>query len=81
MILASTANIAALADSAQVHKLIGTIMATIGQAKAVDDAKRELPPGQPPHALLPPRPKEQATPPSKARSAASKGDLDDDIPF
>ncbi len=38
------------------HKLVATIMVTIGQAKAADEEKRELPPVQRPQPLLPPRP-------------------------
>jgi len=80
-ILASAANIAQLADSQTMHKLVATIMATIGQAKAIDEEKRELPASQPPHALLPPRPSDRIVQPPKRRAETFTSDLDDEIPF
>lgn len=79
-ILASAANVAQLTESQAMHKLIATIMSTIGEAKAVDEEKRELPPVQPPQALLPPRPEEQVAGQSRPNRAPAHG-LDDDIPF
>ncbi len=79
-ILAGAANIAQLADSPTMHKLVSTIMNTIGEAKAIDDEKRELPPAQSPQPLLPPRPASQIPTASKGRSPTS-ADLDDEIPF
>ncbi len=80
-ILAGAANVAALTDSPAMQKLVATIMTTIGEAKAIDEEKRELPPVQPPQALLPPRPTDYVSGPPKARRDTSTGDLDDDIPF
>ncbi|THD47642.1 MAG: hypothetical protein E7774_04375 [Bradyrhizobium sp.] len=79
MILAGAANVATLLDSPVLQKLVVTIMTTIGEAKAVDEAKRELPPFQPPQALLAPRPPNFSRP--KKAGNPSTGDLDDDIPF
>ncbi|SME99476.1 hypothetical protein SAMN06265365_11476 [Tistlia consotensis] len=78
-ILAGAANVAQLADSPAMQKLVANIMTTIGEAKAIDEEKRELPPVQPPQPLLPPRPAD-AKPP-KERDGAFAADLDDDIPF
>jgi hypothetical protein len=77
-----TANIAVLADSQALNKLVGTAVSVIGQAKAVDEAKRELPPIQPPQPLLPPRPADYAVgPPQKGPRETFTADLDDEIPF
>jgi hypothetical protein len=75
-ILAGAANVAELADSPAMQKLVATIMMTIGQAKAIEDERRELPPVQPPQPLLPPRPADHV-----ARRETFTGNLDDDIPF
>jgi hypothetical protein len=80
-ILAGAANVAELADSQTMQKLVATIMATIGQAKAIDEEKRELPPVQPTQPLLPPRPADHVAGPPKARHDTFAGDLDDEIPF
>ncbi len=80
-ILAGAANVAQLADSLTMHKLVATIMATIGQAKAIDEEKRELPPVQPPQPLLPPRPADHVAGPAKGRRKTVTADLDDEIPF
>ncbi len=80
-ILAGAANVAGLADSPTMHKLVTTIMVTIGEAKAIDEEKRELPPIQPPQPLLPPRPADYVAGSPKARRGKSTGNLDDDIPF
>lgn len=80
-ILAGAANITQLADSPAMHKLVATIMHTIGEAKAIDDEKRELPPAQSPQPLLPPRPAGQVPAPSKGRHKPTTADLDDEIPF
>lgn len=80
-ILAGAANVAQLADSQAIHKLAGTIMATIGQAKAIDEEKRELPPVQPPQAMLPPRPADHVAGTPKGRGKTFTADLDDEIPF
>jgi hypothetical protein len=67
-ILSGAANVTTLADSPAMQKLVANIMVTIGQAKAIDEEKRELPPVQQPQPLLPPRPKDYvARPPSKER--------------
>lgn len=79
-ILAGAANVAQLSDSPTMQKLVATIMATIGEAKAIDDEKRELPPAQPPRALLPPRPADHAEG-EPERGKTSAADLDDGIPF
>jgi len=78
-ILAGGANVAQLADSPTMHKLVATIMTTIGEAKAIHEEKRELPPVQPPRALLPPRPADQTV--RQPGRDASAPDLDEDIPF
>jgi hypothetical protein len=80
-ILAGAANVAELADSQTMQKLVGTIMATIGQAKAIDEEKRELPPVQPPQPLLPPRPADFVAAPPKGQRETFSADLDDEIPF
>jgi hypothetical protein len=80
-ILAAATNVTELADSPAMQKLVATIMATIGQAKAIDEEKRELPPVQPPQPLLPPRPADYVAGPPKARPDTFTGDLDDEIPF
>lgn len=80
-ILAGTANVAQLADSQSMHKLVATIMATLGQAKAIDEEKRELPPVQPPQPLLAPRPSDQAAGSPNERRNTITADLDDEIPF
>src|SRR5882724_1011671 len=64
-VLAGAANVAQLADSQTMHKLVATIMTTIGQAKAIDEEKRERPPVQPPQPLLPPRPADDVAGPPK----------------
>lgn len=80
-ILAGAANVAQLADSNAMHKLVANIMATIGEAKAIDEEKRELPPVHPPQPLLPPRPADQATGSPNGRCETFTADLDDEIPF
>lgn len=80
-LLASAADVVQIAESQTMQKLVATIMMTIGQAKAVDEAKRELPPVQPPQPLLPPRSADNITGPSKGRRGAFTTDLDDEIPF
>lgn len=80
-ILAGAANVTQLADSQTMHKLVATIMATIGQAKAIDEEKRELPPVQPPQPLLPPRPADHVAGPPKGWGEVSSASLDDEIPF
>jgi hypothetical protein len=90
-ILSGTANVAQIADSAALGKLVSNIMTTLGQAKAVDQATRELPPAQPSQPLLPPRRPEPEInfgdsalggPSSKAKSRETfTADLDDEIPF
>lgn len=65
-ILAAVANVSQLADSPAMGKLVATIMAAIGQAKASDEAKRELPVAEPPHARLPQRPREAGAEPERA---------------
>ena len=80
MILAGAANISQLVDSPAMNKLVATIMATIGEAKAIDEEKRDLPPVQSPKPLLPPRP-DDITADSKEREGPSSTGLDDDIPF
>lgn len=80
-ILAGTANIAQLADSPTMRKLVTTIMTTIGEAKAIDDEKRELPPAQSPQPLLPPRPADQVAGSPKRAHTTTSADLDDEIPF
>jgi len=77
-ILASAASVAQLADSPAMQKLVATIMSTIGEAKAVDEEKRELPPVQKPQALLPPRP--TATEPQRDKQSSSDP-MDEEIPF
>lgn len=47
-ILAGAANVTQLADSPAIRKLVATIMTTIGEAKAIDEEKRDLPPIHPP---------------------------------
>jgi hypothetical protein len=79
-ILAGAANVVQLADSQTMHKLVATIMATIGQAKAIDEGKRELPPIQPPQPLLPPRSADYAAGRKEQRETFAT-DLDDEIPF
>lgn len=79
-LLAGAADVAQLADSQTMHKLVATIMVTIGQAKAIDEEKRELPPVQPPQPLLPPRADHVAGSP-KGRGKMFTADLDDEIPF
>lgn len=81
LVLAGTADVAQLADSPTIQKLVASIMTTIGQAKAVDEGKRELPPVQPPQPLLPPRPKDHAAEAPKERGKTFTTDLDDEIPF
>jgi hypothetical protein len=78
------ANVTVLADSQALNKLIGTVVAVIGQAKAADEAKRELPPVQAPQPLLPPRPADYAVPPPRSKAGPREtftADLDDEIPF
>ncbi len=79
-ILSGAANVAVLADSPVMSRLVSNIMSTIGQAKAVEDEKRELAPVEPPRIALPPRPPE--TPAPRQDPGKSRGeDLDDDMPF
>ncbi len=83
-ILAGAANVAQLVDSQAMHKLVATIMTTIGQAKAVAEAKRELPAAHPPQPLLPPRPANQAIVLPRSKAAPHEkftADFDDEIPF
>jgi len=82
-ILAGAANVATLADSATMNKLVATIMATIGQAKSIDEEKRELPSTQPPQPLLPPRPENHGFRPAPRHGPVETftADLDDEIPF
>jgi hypothetical protein len=80
-ILASATNVAQLADSQAMHKLVATIMTTIGQAKAIDEEQRELPPAQPPQPLLPPRPADNVAGPPKGRGKTFTAALDDEISF
>jgi hypothetical protein len=79
-ILAGSANVAQLADSQTMHKLVATIMATIGQAKAIDEEKRELPPIQPPQPLLSPRSADYIAGRKEQRDMFA-ANLDDEIPF
>jgi len=79
-IFACTASVTQIADSAAIHKLVTTIMATIGEAKAIDEEKRELPLPHPPQPLLPPRPSDYAAKSEKSHDS-SEGNLDDEIPF
>lgn len=80
-ILAAAATVTQLADSPTIQKLVATIMTTIGQAKAIDEEKRELPPVQPPQPLLPPRPADQVERPPKSHGKTFARDLDDEVPF
>lgn len=80
MILAGAANITQLADSRAMHKLVATIMATIGEAKAIDEEKRDLPPILPPQPLLPPRSNDSVAGPDERRDTSAT-DLDEEIPF
>lgn len=80
-ILAGIANVTQLADSPAMHKVVATIMATIGEAKAIDEEKRELPPVQLPQSLLPPRPADYFAGPPRGQGVTSTADLDDEIPF
>lgn len=57
-----------------VTKLTNNVLQAVGEAKAVDDENRQLPPVQGPAALLPPRKN------PKPRETVSD-DLDDEIPF
>lgn len=79
-ILAGAASVAQLTDSPTMQRLVATIMSTIGEAKAVDEEKRELPPLQPPQALLPPRPENPAME-RIGRDKTSPRGLGDDMPF
>lgn len=79
-ILAAAASVAQLADSPAMHKLVTTIMVTIGEAKAIDEEKRDLPLVQPPQPLLSPRSNDFVVEP-KERQNTSIADLDDEIPF
>ena len=64
------------------HKLVATLMVTIGQAKAADEEKRELPPVQRPQPLLPPRPADRVVGTArKGHGESFPADLDDEIPF
>jgi hypothetical protein len=63
------------------QKLVATIMATIGQAKSIDEDKRELPPAQPPLSLSPPRPADHVAGAPKGSRETFSADLDDEIPF
>lgn len=80
MILAGAANITQLTDSPAMSKLVATIMATIGEAKAIDEEKRDLPPVQPPQPLLPSRPNDSVAG-TKDREGTPATGLDDEIPF
>lgn len=55
-------------------------MATIGEAKAIDEEKRDLPQINPPQPLLPPRPADYVLSPKEKQNAFA-ADLDDEIPF
>lgn len=59
-----------------VSKLISNVMRSVGEAKELEDSQRQLPQGQVPKALSPPRKVEAAT-----ASTGFASDLDDDIPF
>lgn len=80
-ILAAAASVTQLADSPTMNKLVATIMSTIGQAKAIDEEKRELPPVTPPRPLLPPRPPGEVKRPQKSSDKTFAADPDDEIPF
>lgn len=80
-ILTVTATFAQLGDSPTMQKLISTILATIGEAKAIDDATREFPPGEPPRALLPPRPLAIRDETQGNPRAKQPLNLDDETPF
>lgn len=79
-ILAGATNVAQLADSPAMHKLVATIMATIGEAKAINEEKRDLPQIDPPQPLLPPRRNDYVAGPKERRNTSTT-DLDDEIPF
>ncbi len=59
-------------------RLISNIMQTVGEAKAVEDENRRLPPEPKPFALLPPRSPESERP---STSRFDNSGLDDEIPF
>lgn len=73
-VVSLTANVAALHDSPTFHKLISNTFHAVAVVKAEDDQNRQLPPSEPPRALLPPRP-------PQARGPKEDYDLNDDIPF
>lgn len=79
-ILAGAADVTQLAESQPMHKLVATIMATIGEAKAVADEKRETLPTQSPQPLLPPRLSHHGVEPTEQRKAVG-ADWDEEIPF
>ncbi|MGE5514229.1 MAG: hypothetical protein ACM31D_00250 [Bacteroidota bacterium] len=79
-VLAGAANVTQLADSQAMHKLVATIMATIGEAKAIDEEKRDHPQINPPQPLLPPRPTDYVSSLKKEQNAFAAG-LEDEIPF
>lgn len=61
-----------------VSKLSQNVLQAVGEAKAVEDESRKLPPKPAPAQLMPPRETEPESPP--LRSSFSQ-DLDDEIPF
>ena len=77
-VVSLSANVVALAESPNFHKLISNAFQAVAVAKAEDDENRRLPPTEPPRALLPPRPPEDRRKPSRP---AETYDLNDDIPF
>jgi hypothetical protein len=81
-ILSLTANVAGLADSATLHKLLSNVMVTVAEAKATDDESRKLPPFAPPPVLLPPRRSEpKPKKPPRESFEDFSADIDDEIPF
>lgn len=65
-----------------VTKLTNSLLHTVGEAKAVDDENRQLPPIEAPAALLPPRRHEDERSPQDEGSTGSLAEeLDDEIPF
>jgi hypothetical protein len=77
-VVSLTANVVALAESPTFHKIVSNTFQAVAVVKAEDDGNRQLPPTEPPKALLPPRPVEER----RRGSATTEGyDLNDDIPF
>ena len=62
-----------------VAKLVNNVLTVVAEAKAADDASRQLPPTSAPVALSPPRQPEPAA--STRPQPAFDLDLDDDVPF